>query len=370
MPQEVPGPGWYPDPWFTGQHRYWTGRTWTGDVFADDPSHAADVALRPDAERPPVPPPVVRSTTPVRPPSWSYSAATPAAEPSDAWPAPPAETLSSALPERRSLWQRLSPRQRNAAALVAGLVLGFVVVAKVVGGGGDGRAADSPVVPLPPVTAPSAGPTPTPSVPPPASGDKDASVLQDLVVRQSDVSSTATVQLLPDGNKVSGETTLDLCNGTYPSESLRSARLQVLELVGLGTTALSTEAVLYRTPADAAQAMREIQSVVAKCPPNQPVVSPVGEDTVTTTFGPPPDRSWPTVGGVQRLAYAVRTTGQLGGTDDHIAVYLQRGRVLEGVYFPSPSGAQPPVEGESSIAAIVDLFARRIAALPSSVVNG
>ena len=67
-------------------------------------------------------------------------------------------------------------------------------------------------------------------------------------------------------------------------------------------------------------------------------MSPVGEPTVTTRFQPAPDRAWPAVAGVQRLAYAFTTSDSLGLTESHIAVYLHRGRVLEGVYFPSPAG--------------------------------
>ena len=37
------------------------------------------------------------------------------------------------------------------------------------------------------------------------------------------------MQLLDGGNQVAGQTTLDLCNGRYPSEALHSARLQVVE---------------------------------------------------------------------------------------------------------------------------------------------
>jgi hypothetical protein len=194
-------------------------------------------------------------------------------------------------------------------------------------------------------------------------------VLQRLVVRQQDVPSTSRVQLLDGGNQVSGQITLDLCNGTYPSEALRTARLQVVEYDGSGSGVLSTEAVLYRHGGDAADAMREVQSVAATCP-DQPVVSPVGEPTVTTRFQAPPDGAWPHVPGVQRLAFAFTTIDSFGVSDEHVAVYLQRGRVLEGVYFPSPAGAQPAVDGQTTIAGIVHVFEQRIAALPASAVGG
>jgi hypothetical protein len=361
----APGPGWHPDPWFSGQHRYWDGRAWTGDVFPDGPVGSGalpEIALRPESERPPVAPPTARSATPPPSPTWGYAAA----------PAPtavfqPWETIGDTVepPSRRGL----TPRQVNALALAIGLVLGFVVVEKVVSGHGHKAAASVPAPLTPTVPRPPASLAPSPAASAPLSNDPSAPVLQRLVVRQQDVTTGNSVQLLDGGNLVSGETTLDLCNGTYPSEALRSARLQVVEYDRGAVDVLSTEAVLYRRGSDAAQALREVRSVASACP-DRPVVSPVGEPTVTTRFQGAPDGRWPHVPGVTRQAYAFTTTDSLGVTDTHVAVYLQRGRVLEGVYFPTPSAAQAPVDGQTTIAGIVHVFEQRIAALPASAVSG
>src|SRR3954451_22545220 len=78
----TPGPGWHPDPWFSGQHRYWDGRSWTADVFPDGPlgaSVAPHIAVRPDGQRPPVAPPTMRSAVAPPPPTWGLGAAAPAA---------------------------------------------------------------------------------------------------------------------------------------------------------------------------------------------------------------------------------------------------------------------------------------------------
>jgi hypothetical protein len=191
--------------------------------------------------------------------------------------------------------------------------------------------------------------------------------LAGLVVGQSDLPSSYAVQLIPGGNQVGGETTLDLCNASYPSEALRTNRLQVAALAARNV-GLSTEAVLYQTPAASAQAFSELRAAAASCP-STPVRSPVGEPTVTTTFGSPPDGGWPAVPGVQRLAYAVTTTDQQGTASSTIAVYLSRGRALLGVYFADPSNV-PTVAGQTTVAGIVNLFAQRLAQLPDSVVNG
>ena len=174
--------------------------------------------------------------------------------------------------------------------------------------------------------------------------------------------------LLQGGERVVGETTLDLCNGTFSSEALRSARLQVAEADAESNAILSTEAVLYESPSGTAQAFTELQKASAHCP-TTPVQSPVGEPTVQTTFNAPPDRSWPQVATVQRVAYDFVTTDVQGQTQHTVAAFLRRGRVLLGLYFPQPDGAQAPIDGKTSIPDIVAVFASRLAKLPDAVVN-
>jgi hypothetical protein len=208
--------------------------------------------------------------------------------------------------------------------------------------------------------------SPGSTAPPSSDNDKDAGALSGVVVQSKDVTAGYEVALIQNGDKVGGTTTLDLCNGTYASESLRTARLQVAETDPTGNLVMSTEAVLYHDAKDANEAFGELRSVTARCP-KQPVVSPVGEQTVTTTFQAPPDRDWHTADGVDRLAYALTTVDTQGQQEQSIAVYLRRGRALLGVYFSDPSGAQPAVDGKTTIPAIVTLFSQRLAGLPSSV---
>ena len=56
--------------------------------------------------------------------------------------------------------------------------------------------------------------------------DPDASVLGGLILRQTDVAAGNTVRLLDHGADLT-VATLDLCNGTFPSEAQRTARRQV-----------------------------------------------------------------------------------------------------------------------------------------------
>jgi hypothetical protein len=247
------------------------------------------------------------------------------------------------------------------ASLIAAALLGAVVALIAARTSSD---RNTTAARPPSVFAPSPGAGTGPGV----QADPDARVLTQLVVQPGDVGLGQTVGLLRGGNRVVGQPTLDLCNGTFPSEALRAARLQVAEVDGGGTSVLSTEAVLYQSGAATTQAFAELQKVAAQCP-STPVVSPQGEPTIQTKFAPAPDAAWPQTATVQRLAYDFVTTDDTGQTQHSIAVYLHRGRAFIGVYFPHPDGSQPPVQSKTSIPDIVSVFASRLAALPDAVVN-
>jgi len=283
-------------------------------------------------------------TIPSQPPPGDKAA-------SQVWPPPGDASTGSTAP----------PPPRGPAARW-GVIL--VVLAVLFGGGiAIGRWA------LGSNTATAGGHSATSRTTTPPRVDPDTSVLSNLVLQQPDVGSTVNVQLIPNGDQVRGQTTLDLCNGTFPSEALRTARLQVAAVNGQGNAVLSTEAVLYSQPGDTAQAFSELRTVAARCP-NSPVVSPVGEPAVTTHFSAAPDAAWPQVPTVERLAYSFTATAQSGQAQRSVAVYLRRGRALMGVYFPQPDGPQPTINGQTTIPGIVNVFATRLAALPASAVNG
>ena len=173
--------------------------------------------------------------------------------------------------------------------------------------------------------------------------------------------------VLLDGGDTLTQPTLDLCNGTFPSESMRTARLQDAVIDEQLQVLLSTEAVLYRDTAAAEQAFAELGTVAGACP-DAPVRSPVGEPTVTTRFNAAPDGDWPQTPTVNRKAYDFTTVDETGESSHYIAVYLQRGRALMGVYFPRPDTV-PTVAGKTDVRGVVEVFAERMAALPESVVG-
>jgi hypothetical protein len=392
----APPAGWYPDPWFTGQHRFWAGRRWTADTFPDGPDGpggfvmgggAPPVTPRPAHEAPPAPPPTDHLPEPPPPPHWGARAAA---------SAPTEPLLLPMLPPtpagpRWWQWRPSSQLVRSAELAVAGALVGALIAGLIVHAVDSGTSA-APTTPTAGVGAAPTAPghvSPTPGgsggtggatpgapaplapgqgAPNPAAPNGAASLLAGLVVRPADVPAGSAVIVIPGGDQVQGQPTLDLCNASYPSEARRVARLQDEALDSALRPTVSTEAVLYDSTGATAQAFGELAAAAAACP-DRPVTSPVGEATVTTRITGHPDGSWPATPTVQRLAYAFTTTAADGTTQRSIVVYLRRGRVLEGIYFPLSSGGKASVAGRTDLGAIVSVFAQRIAALPTSAVR-
>ncbi|MBW8825687.1 MAG: hypothetical protein JF603_04960 [Acidobacteria bacterium] len=240
---------------------------------------------------------------------------------------------------------------------VVGGLLGLTSIA-VVGRRGDHDASRASATTAPTTTSTTTSTTPPTSAPGSSAGrvdpeGVDAELLRRLGLRGSDVPADTAVRLLPGGNQVAGQKTLDLCDGTYQSEARRRARLQLVALADGTVETVSTEAVLYDAAAATAQAFAEIRREAARCP------------ATTLRFADPPDSTWPRVAGVDRVAFDFVSNEAGGGDRRWLVAYLRRGRVLLGVYLPQSNPAT--VDGETDPGAIVRIFAERLAALPASI---
>ena len=137
-----------------------------------------------------------------------------------------------------------------------------------------------------------------------------------------------------------GTRTLDLCGiSSYPSEGLRTSRLQVDYLQQGGTLGLSNEVVTYKA-GGAAQAMREVIAHAIQCP-HRPILP--GEQNLpplTFTITVLKDKHLLK----DAIAVRVRVQGIVNGKlmdQTSYAVYQRIGNVLSGVYsFGAKAGQQ------------------------------
>jgi len=205
-----------------------------------------------------------------------------------------------------------------------------------------------------PALSPPRAPAPLSSILKPTS---DQAVLSQLTAAQSELPSGYSAAVIPGGEEVIGQVTLNFCSNSYASEKLRVARRQVAVIDPAGDSSeFGTEAVVYSSAGGTTEAFAEIVHAASHCTAG---VTPV-----------PIGSSWPSVPGVQLLGYWSSSkipTGQAVST----VVYLRRGAVLLGLYFTatSPTSLTFPVAASTSIETISRFFEKRLAGLPASAVG-
>ena len=159
---------------------------------------------------------------------------------------------------------------------------------------------------------------------------RTGSVLTRVVLRASQVGPGYRLLQRSDGHGVRGLVTLDLCGFTFPSERLRTDRLQVNYVRVGAAVQLSNEVVTYR-PGAAQQALREVAHAARHCPRHAVGSTVAGIGKVTYRIGWVSDRRL--LPGA--VALRIHATGVANGkrfTTTNLAVYQVRRNVLSGVY--------------------------------------
>jgi hypothetical protein len=197
----------------------------------------------------------------------------------------------------------------------------------------------------------------------------DTELLEAVSLTESDAAEGAVFEPYEGGTEVVGEVSLDLCYGTFPSEDLRIGRNQV----GIGDAAgeawVSSEAILYVSPAEAEQAMDELEQARETCP-DEPVTPPSNDrQPLTWTFTDPPDADWPQEPGVARQAYAFTVANAQGDALASTATYLQRGRMILALYATPPDSPADTLRNAPTQARFVEVMANRLAALPADALE-
>lgn len=186
---------------------------------------------------------------------------------------------------------------------------------------------------------------------PPASSAALGLELQKIAVRSADLKSGASFKLIPNGDKVAGQVTLDGCGYTFSSEKKRVARRQYGLYDPSGhPTGISNEVVAYDNTSDAALALSEWRAATAKCPhtPQHSSVAGTPDLTykvlsrVTNSIALPVETS-------ETSLLSASTQGQ---TIYLYAIFQQRGRFLDAVYLSedtSPTASDKTNAGDLAI---------------------
>ena len=165
----------------------------------------------------------------------------------------------------------------------------------------------------------------------------DTALLAKVVLRPAQVGAGYKLSQMPGGHEVQNEVTLDFCNATYPSEALRTARLQVLYDASGNSFHASNEVVTYQ-PGGAKQALAEVTHEAAVCPNGTVKNPPAGvTNLVRHTRVVADSRLLPGA-----IAILETDSGVVKGksmTSTTVAVYQIRGNILSGVYGFGTSAA-------------------------------
>jgi hypothetical protein len=153
--------------------------------------------------------------------------------------------------------------------------------------------------------------------------------LASVVLSNAQVGAGYKGPVIQGGESFIGEVTLDLCAGTYPSESLRTGRLQIRYLHSGKTVPVSNEVVTY-VSGGAQEALREVRGVALSCA-SKPVVVKQGAVTNTLTVTPITGSNL-LPGSVAVRITVLATDGKKRATTTGVAIYQVKNDVLSGVY--------------------------------------
>jgi hypothetical protein len=153
--------------------------------------------------------------------------------------------------------------------------------------------------------------------------------LNGVVLKGAQVGHGYKLAAFPGGSSFIGEPTLDLCAGTYPSETLRTGRLQVEYKHPKATVSVSNEVVTYVT-GGAKQALSEVTKVAKSCSAKAVVKTTQGVKFVYKTTQLKESKLPP--GAVAVKIVETQSKGNQHFTQTGIAIYQIKGNTLSGVY--------------------------------------
>lgn len=223
-----------------------------------------------------------------------------------------------------------------------------------------------PDVPASSSPSPSSSATPTPS-----DSTLDDAVQQRLAevgLQSTDVTGL-TATLATDGTSLS-QSSMPYCEKTYPAEKTREARRRVELLTAAGKrTGLSSEAVVFLTPADATTALSQLAAGAAACATTRTLTT----NGRTYTVVQHPSTDVPVTGLVAAKQRLLLSTIVTDSTDPKAVttyriqrIWQQRGRVVVGLFVES-AGSDFTTAELSAVGRLASSVATRLGQLDSTL---
>lgn len=152
--------------------------------------------------------------------------------------------------------------------------------------------------------------------------------LSPVVLKGAQIGHGYKLAAFPFGTSFIGEPTLDLCGGSYPSETLRTGRLQVEYTHPKQTVSASNEVVTY-VNGGAKEALAEVTKVAKSCSAKA-VVKTTNGVTVVYQAALLKDPKLP--GALSVKIVEKQSKGNQHVTETGVAIYQIKGNTLSGVY--------------------------------------
>jgi hypothetical protein len=165
--------------------------------------------------------------------------------------------------------------------------------------------------------------------------------LSSIGLTPADLPAGDTMKLLPGGDQAAGQVTLDMCGADFPSETLRTDRLQHAATNSSGKRVVSDEAVRYRSASAAAQALTELRKAVSGCDPSTFQISHVEEMPPLQYALVPLPESQLTGLAKDHVGFSATLTSQTGKTESTVLIFQRRGAMLVGIYGAIPETTLP-----------------------------
>ena len=199
-----------------------------------------------------------------------------------------------------------------------------------------------------------ASPSPSATTPTPAS------LVTQVGLQSSDLANGYKVKLIPGGDVVAGQVTMDNCGYQFSTEAHRVARRQVAMLDAKGKeSGASNEVVAYDSVDQATKALDELRASVAHCPKNTFVKGSVA-GAPALRYDTASQVTEPNLPVTDNTVLMERVTPKGSTTSQYTVFVVQRqGTVVDATYVMSTT--KPTANDLTSIMVLSALTGKRLA---------